>query len=343
MGGRRVRGTLQAHWWRQRPTLLTHMLRPLAGVYRALWTLRMWRYRLWPAKPLSVPVVVVGNLVVGGAGKTPTVIALVGALQAAGRRVGVISRGYAGQSDAVRQVRSTCSALEVGDEPLLIQRRTQAPVFVGRHRHTAAQALLAAHPQVDVIVSDDGLQHLALPRGWQLLVFDGRGVGNGLLLPAGPLRQPLPAQVPPRSSVLYNADLPSTPLAGFMAARAIHRVWPLQAWLEGAHPQAAQALPTLRGRTLLAAAGIAEPERFFRQLEEAGLSITRCPLPDHHPFHTLPWPANTPDVVVTEKDAVKLGRHVLGVTRVWVAALDFSLPRALVEHVLAQLSRHHDR
>jgi tetraacyldisaccharide 4'-kinase len=217
-----------------------------------------------------------------------------------------------------------------------MQRRTGAPVFVGRDRAAAAQALLRAHPAVDVLVSDDGLQHLKLARDAQVLVFDERGVGNGWLLPAGPLREPLPASVPARSVVLFNAPSASTPLAGSLATRSLAGVVALAGWHAG-HAASMSALEALRGRALVAAAGVARPNRFFDMLRAQGLSIRTLPLPDHFDFATLPWPADTPDVVLTEKDAVKLEPNRVGATRVWVAALDFALPAAFETALLALL------
>lgn len=273
-----------------------------------------------------MPVVVVGNLIVGGAGKTPSVIALVRWLRAAGWTPGVISRGYGRNDAGTEAVQPGRDAARSGDEPLLIRLRTGVPVWVGADRLATLAALRQAHPAVDVVVSDDGLQHHRLPRRLQVVVFDERGAGNGLLLPAGPLREPLPAVLPPRTLVLYNAPAASTPLPGFIARRALTGVTPLADWWAGADG-ALQPLQRLQGRPLLAAAGIAAPQRFFGMLEAAGLAFERLPLPDHHPFDTLPWPADLPDVVITEKDAVKLPPQRLPPgQRVWVATLDLDLP-----------------
>lgn len=284
-----------------------------------------------------MPVIVVGNLVVGGAGKTPTVMALVQALQAAGRRPGVLSRGYGRHSKSLLEVRPDCDAAAVGDEPLLIHRRTGVPVWVGADRVAAARALCAAHAGVDVLVSDDGLQHHALARVAELVVFDDRGVGNGLLLPAGPLRQPLPAQPRVNAFVLYSGTCASTPLPGALATRALGLAWPLAAWWRG-DGHAAVAISELRGHTVLAAAGLAAPEKFFAMLEAAGLRLDRLPLPDHAKFDPLPWPVGLAQhVVVTEKDAVKLQPGAPGTERVWVVPLDFTLPAELVRALIALL------
>lgn len=329
----RAEALLARHWWRPRLTPLTAALLPLSWLYGAL--ARRAKARARPRRAPR-PLVVVGNLVAGGAGKTPTVIALVQALQRAGRRPGVISRGHGRRDDGVHAVEATDAPADAGDEPLLIRRRTGVPVFVGRDRVAAAETLCAAHPQVDVLVADDGLQHHALARDAELVVFDERGTGNGRLLPAGPLREAMPTPWPAQRLVLYNASAPSTPAAGVLATRRLGDALPLADWHAG-RAAAAQPLAVLRGRLLVAAAGIASPERFFGMLEAAGLTIRRLPLPDHHAFDTLPWPAGSADVVVTEKDAVKLDPSRTGTTRVWVVALDFALPDDLVAALLRRL------
>ena len=326
--------TLQTHWWSARPTGLARTLRPLSWLYGGLAALQ----RAQAAEPSApVPVIVVGNLVVGGAGKTPTVIALVQALQAAGHRPGVLSRGYGRQGSTVIEVRQGLDAVAVGDEPLLIYRRTGVPVWVGADRVATARALCAAHPEVDVLVSDDGLQHHALARVAEVVVFDDRGAGNGMVLPAGPLRQPMPARLRPGAFVLYTGTRASTPLPGALAARALGRAWPLAAWWRGDAP-AARPIDEFLGRTVLAAAGLAAPEKFFAMLEAVGLTLQRLPVPDHASFDALPWPAAaTWDVLVTEKDAVKLQPGRPGNERVWVVPLDFALPAELVRALIARL------
>lgn len=295
--------------------MLARSLQPLSWLYARL----LARQRRVTPQNVGVPVVVVGNLIVGGAGKTPTVIALVKLLRAAGWTPGVVSRGYGRATSVPTMVSDRSEARDCGDEPLLIRLRTGAPVAVGRDRVAAARLLRSTSPQVDLIVCDDGLQHWALARDVQVIVFDERGAGNGRLLPAGPLREALPERLPAATQVLYNAAAPSTALPGWTARRALAGVCLLADWWAGA---AAQPLDALRDRPLLAVAGIAEPERFFRMLEALGLTIERCPLPDHHDFATLPW-SNQADVVLTEKDAVKLRPERAGTTRIWVAALDF--------------------
>ena len=316
---------------------LARMLWPLSAVFSALTVWRRLSYRWgWQrTTTLPVPVVVVGNLIVGGAGKTPSVMAIVQLLRRHGFMPGIVSRGYGRSGEAALLVKRNMAVAVCGDEPLLLHLRTDAPVAVGRDRVAAARLLLHVHPRVNVLVSDDGLQHLALARNVQVLVFDDRGAGNGWLLPAGPLREALPDVLPEQTLVLYNAAAPSTPLPGALARRSLGGVCALDAWWHGELPTMAQ-LNALRGRPVLAAAGLARPQRFFDMLRDAGVQLTPLPLPDHHDFATLPWPADTADVVLTEKDAVKLDPACMGATRVWVAALDF-VPEPAFETALLAL------
>jgi len=336
----RVEAGLARLWWHTKAPAAALWLMPLSWCYRAVTATRRLAYQMgWlKAERAPVPVIVVGNLIAGGAGKTPTVIALVAALRAAGRVPGVISRGHGRQGDGAAAVTEYSDVKTVGDEPLLILRRTRAPVWVARRRVDAARALCATHAEVDVLVADDGLQHLALARDVQVVVFDDRGVGNGQLLPAGPLRQPLSAYVPVNTHVLYNAPGPSTRWHGATAGRSLAGALPLLDWWRGGTPQM-ETLHALRGRALSAAAGMAAPQRFFDMLRAEGLVFTALPLPDHFAYDSLPWPANGADVLVTEKDAVKLPPPGAGAgsTRIWVVALDFQLPDEFVADVLNNL------
>ena len=310
--------------WLARGGLAIALL-PLAWLYGALAALNRARFRFGLAKieRLPVPVIVVGNLVAGGAGKTPTVIAVVQRLRSLGHRPGIVSRGHGRQGGEVLEVTAQTPVESSGDEPLLLRLRTGVPVVVGRDRAAAGHELLRRHSSVNVIVSDDGLQHHRLARDLQVLVFDERGIGNGWLLPAGPLREPMPTQPLARSLVLYNAAAPSTPWPGFVVRRGLAGVVELADWWRGA-AATPQALARLRGQPLLAVAGLARPGRFFEMLRGQGLTIDTLALPDHDAYTTLPWRAGTADVIVTEKDAVKLQPQRVAPTRVWVAALDFT-------------------
>lgn len=333
----RVRRQLLKRWFQPRRGLAVTLLRPLSALYGWLQRRsRRARERQALRRPQpTVPVLVIGNLIVGGAGKTPTTLAVVRALQTAGWRPGVVSRGHGRAHGHVAEVTVDASPHAVGDEPLLIRRRSGVPVVVGRDRVAAALHLQSLHPAVDVIVADDGLQHRQLRRDLEVIVFDERGRGNGLLLPAGPLREPFADRPPPGALVLYNHAMPSTPWPGDCAQRRLGAAWPLAAWLGSAGP--ATPLDALRGRRLVALAGIAVPGRFFAALQAAGIDIDPLPMPDHHPYDDVPWPAGTREVVTTEKDAVKLARWAGGDVQVWVVGLDFELPAAFVAALLARL------
>ena len=322
--------TLAASWQRRQPDALARALQPLSWLYGAIAAGQRALYAsgLRSSQRAPRPLIVVGNLLVGGAGKTPTVIALVALLRQLGHRPGVVSRGYGRAERSTRLVDASSSANQVGDEPLLIHLRAQAPVAVAAHRIDAARLVCHAHPELDVLVADDGLQHLALARDAQLIVFDERGVGNGLLLPAGPLREPLPRELPERTLVIYNASQPSTALPGFVVSRSLTGVVDLASWWQGqrAEPHRWQAL---HGRRVVACAGTAVPQRFFSMLQAQGLDFDPLTMPDHADYSRLPWPEGTPDVVLTEKDAVKIRPERVGRTQVWVAPLDFGLDDAV--------------
>jgi tetraacyldisaccharide 4'-kinase len=315
---------LQAAWLDR--GLLAWLLWPIAAIVHVIARLRRGAYaRGWLAEErVDVPVIVVGNLIAGGAGKTPTVLAVVRWLAEQGHRPGIVSRGHGRDARAVQEVLPDTPVGESGDEPWLLRRRSGRPVVVGRDRVAAARHLRNRHPDVTVIVTDDGLQHRRLAREAEVIVFDERGSGNGWCLPAGPLREPMTDAAPQRSVVVYNAARPTTRWPGRSVQRRLAGAVELRAWLRGEAPTV-EALIALRGRRVLAAAGLALPERFFGMLRDAGLTITPLPLPDHHRFDRVPWPPDTACVLVTEKDATKLDPRQLGATTVWVVPLDFAL------------------
>jgi len=279
-------------------------LRPLSWLYALIVGVRRKAYAagLLTVTKLPVPVVVAGNLTVGGTGKTPLVVWLVAQLAAAGRKPGVISRGYGRRGDAPRLVDLDSGAGEVGDEPLLIRRRTGRPVAVGARRVVAGRLL--GTQDVDVIVADDGLQHLALGRDCELVLIDGaRGFGNGQLLPAGPLREGA-GRLRSVDAVVMVDGSNERSLAGrpvFHMRLVAEHIVPL------AGPQDARlALASLAGERVHAVAGIGHPERFFRTLGAAGLEVIPHAFPDHHVYSAadLAFDGGLP-ILLTEKDAVK--------------------------------------
>ncbi|MDO8777714.1 MAG: tetraacyldisaccharide 4'-kinase [Burkholderiaceae bacterium] len=302
--------TLQQAWTQR--GLLARLLWPLSKLYElvSLSHRQLYRWGILTTHVLPVPVVVVGNVVAGGGGKTPTVMALVQHLQARGLRPGVVSRGYGRADPACREVRQDSLVSEVGDEPALIFRTCHVPVFVASRRFEAATALLAAHPQTDVIVSDDGLQHHALHHDVAVTVFDDRGLGNGWLLPAGPLRQIWPASPVTTDLVLHTGQQPArlsgSPVAPFTSRRALAD-YAVRA--DGSQVRLTD-LPVTAGTRLLALAGIAKPEAFFSMLRARGVALAKTlALPDHYNFNSAPGNEYTGySLICTEKDAIKLWR-----------------------------------
>lgn len=296
--------------------LLIFLLRPLSWLFRALIGLRRLFYRLGLFRTirLPVPVIVVGNINVGGSGKTPLTLALIEWLRQAGYTPGVISRGYGGQARVPMPVRRDSDPALVGDEPVLIARRAGCPVWIGRSRGGAGQRLLAFHPEVNVILTDDGLQHYALARDVEVVVVDGaRGFGNGCLLPAGPLREPV-SRLVGVDAVVVNGD-------GKQFAPAMpHFVMTVsgKTFVNLAQPDLRVCADRFRGKTVHAVAGIGHPERFFDALTEMGLTIVRHPFSDHHAFTPSDLPVGT--VLMTEKDAVKCAAFPH--TDTWFLAVD---------------------
>ena len=273
-------------------------LRPLAALYGRVVRLRRALYHrgLLARVRLPVPVLVVGNLSVGGTGKTPLVIALVEALRARGFRPGVVSRGYGGSATTPQMLEPGCEAQQVGDEPCLIRRHCGVPVAIGRERAVAGQLLVEAG--VDLVIADDGLQHYALARNLEICVIDGtRRFGNGRLLPAGPLREPL-ARL---AAVDYRVCNGGLARADEIPLRLVEdRAYRLLA------PGERLALAEFASRRVHAVAGIGDPGRFFRSLRAQRFEVIEHAFPDHHPYRAadLDFGDDLP-LLMTEKDAIK--------------------------------------
>jgi tetraacyldisaccharide 4'-kinase len=323
-------------WYAASPTAVATLLRPLAFLYGVVTAARRAAYRLHllASARMPVPVVVVGNLTSGGAGKTPLVHALVVALRERGRRPGIVSRGYGRRTRDVRAVHVGDDARDVGDEPLLLA-ATGTPVFVGRRRKAAARALLDAHPEVDVIVADDGLQHYALARDVEIAVLDStRALGNGLLLPAGPLREPASRLASVDALVWRSAQTPAAPRGWHAREYAMTLV--TQPWRNVSDP----ALPfdgaLLADPSTVAIAGIADPAGFFAALRAEGFRGVTHAFPDHHAY-TRDDVAfeGASAILMTEKDAVKC--TAFRDARMWWLPLRARVDPALVDDVLEKI------
>jgi tetraacyldisaccharide 4'-kinase len=320
---------LQKSWYSPKKDWLSLALLDVSWVYGGLVKLRRKLYAsgVMNSTRIPVPVIIVGNVIAGGAGKTPIVMALAKLLQEQGWKPGIVSRGYGRKGSGVLEVLANTPVSESGDEPAHIKSSLSAPVFVADERAEAALALLAAHPQTNVILCDDGLQHLALQRDIEICVFDERGIGNGRLLPAGPLREAWPRDV---DFVLHRG--------GFDTGFEIERCLADHALLaDGSRIP----LNDLAQHDITALAGIAHPASFFSMLRKRGLSIKETiPLPDHYDFHSIPRMFHPSQwLICTEKDAVKLWKIPLA-KQCTIAAvpLQVNLPEAFTTALLEKLS-----
>ncbi|MGZ3237561.1 MAG: tetraacyldisaccharide 4'-kinase [Burkholderiaceae bacterium] len=335
-----IESTLMRAWLRR--GLLAWVLWPLSLIFGLIVKLRRCLFQLgWlPSTRVRVPVIVVGNIFIGGTGKTPLVIWLVQAMRRAGYTPGVISRGYGVQNEVPREVLSDSLSRDVGDEPVLIANHAVCPVMVGRNRVAAANALLAAHPEVNLIISDDGLQHYALQRDVEIVLFDARGIGNGWMLPAGPLREPKKRRAD--FTVVHAAKFPSElpakairmQLMGDVAERLADRSQRI------ALTDIMDSVVIKQPVRIVAAAGIGNPARFFTLLHSAGLVFHEMPLPDHYDFAINPFAGLSADIIlITEKDAVKCIQveDLRNDPRLWVVPVTARIDGALAEQIVEKL------
>lgn len=315
-----------AAWYAPRPTLRTWLAWPWSLLFRAAVAIRRILYRrgILRSERMPVPVVVVGNITVGGSGKTPLVIALCEALRAHGWHPGVVSRGYGGRADAPRAVDASDDPAIAGDEPPILA-QAGFPVFIGRDRPAAVRALLAAHPECDVVVSDDGLQHYRLARDVEIAVIDeSRGLGNGFMLPAGPLREPA-SRLREVDAVVRLVD----EARRSDDSRTTYMTQVAQPWRNLREPSRTADVASWRGGGVHAVAGIGNPERFFALVRRQGIAATEHAFPDHYPFRAsdLAWPG-AKAILMTQKDAVKCA--AFAGERFWYLPVRANIDPALV-------------
>jgi tetraacyldisaccharide 4'-kinase len=300
-----MRTSLENTWYSStRPAWLA----PLSWLYGGAMSLRNFLYRIGLRHRVRIgaPVIVVGNITVGGTGKTPLVAWLASRIAETGMKVAVVSRGYGGRARGVTRVTMHSRPSEVGDEPLLLARRAQAAVYVGRDRVAAAKAAVA--DRADIVICDDGLQHLALRRDCEIAVIDGqRGFGNGCVLPRGPLRES-PRRLRRVNAVVINGAIKAPAFA--LPGMVNHTHFSMSLRPGDAQPVSGGAAPrpleSFRGSRVHAVAAIGNPQRFFDMLRNAGLTLHEHPFADHHAFKAgdLKF-GDTLPVIMTEKDAVK--------------------------------------
>ncbi len=320
------------HWYRR--AALARLLWPASLAFGLVVSIRrlLYRARLLKSAHPGIPVIVVGNLVAGGSGKTPLALWIAEFLRSKGWSPAIVSRGYGASVEAPRAATIASEASEVGDEPIVLARRSGCPVWVGPERVRVIEALRAQHPEVDVLVLDDGLQHYRLRRDLEIAVVDARGFGNGFLLPAGPLREPA-SRLKTVDAVVAHGTGAVKGFSMVLEGETLYRMtdsrdrWPLK---------------SLAGQRVHAVAGIGDPNRFFIQLGRAGLKVVPHPFPDHHRFEPreLEFGDGAP-VVMTEKDAVKLR----GAARPqwWVLPVTAQLDPAFGDWLLRKLDERRRR
>lgn len=335
---------LAHHWFLPRLSPGLWPLLPLSGLFAGLASLRRLAYRRGWLKTctLPVPVIVVGNITVGGSGKTPLVAALAKALRQRGEQPGIISRGHGRQTQAALVLTADSDARQAGDEPLLLRRRSDAPLAVGRDRPAAGSALLAAHPECTLLLSDDGLQHYRLGRTFEIATFDSRAAGNGWLLPAGPLREPID-RLRQVDAVVWNGPAAAEIAAQIAAMGRPQFSMQLQAGdcYQLNRPEVRLSLAQLaahcQNRRLYAIAGIGHPQRFFEQLRCAGLEFVARPFADHHAYTAEELSlAEHESLLMTEKDAVKCAGLCPG--DAWVLPVSAILPAGLIDLIMEKLN-----
>lgn len=323
---------LQHHWYRI--TLLHVLLFPLSLVFRMLVALRRELYRngMLASHQLLVPVIVAGNISAGGSGKTPLTLALARKLVEHGWHPVIVSRGYGRAASLPAQVDSSGgSAAQAGDEPLMMAQRDICPVWVGVDRVATAQAALQHHPQCDVVICDDGLQHYRLRRDVEIAVVDGvLRHGNGWMLPAGPLREPV-SRLKTVDAVVVNGDgAHSGEYAMQLAGEIFYNL---------CDPEKKAVAADFHHTRNHAVAGIGHPQRYFKHLETLCVPFTAHIFPDHHPYLASDLSFTDCDaILLTEKDAVKC--TAFADERYWVLRVDARIDAALLEHILMKIKSH---
>ncbi len=330
----RARERIERLWYRPGPP--PPALRPVAWLYAKLISLRCWMYRrgMLDAVRLSVPVVVVGNVTAGGTGKTPLTLWLAAALEDHGHKPGIACRAYAATATTAGPVTRFDDPAIKGDEAVLMATHARCPVWSGPNRAATAAAMVAAHPAIDVVLCDDGLQHYRLARDVELAVIDAaRGFGNGWLLPAGPLREPI-SRLANVDAVVVNGENevdalpPNVPrfsmrLTGAVAARVTD-------------PSQTRSMAAFKDKRVAAVAGIGNPDRFFRYIEALGVDAAQHPFPDHHRYTEQDLRRIQADfVLMTEKDAIKC-RHMRD-DRLWMLPVNAQVDAALIDFILGRI------
>ncbi|CAH1210148.1 tetraacyldisaccharide 4'-kinase [Candidatus Nitrotoga sp. BS] len=320
---------LEQHWYRITPLHL--ILLPISFIFQVLAATRRVLYRsgILTSVKLPVPIIVVGNITVGGSGKTPLTLWLAQQLIDSGWHPGIISRGHGGTTKSPLAVYVSSSPIEAGDEAVLMAQRKLCPVWIGRDRVGAARALLKAHPECDIVLSDDGLQHYRLQRDFEIAVVDGvRRFGNGFLLPAGPLREPLSRLTQVDAIVVHGGAATEDQHSMQLFGQSFYNLLNSNATAQAAD---------FFGQRLHALAGIGHPQRFFTHLNLLGLKVQAHPFPDHHRFTPADLDYIEADaILMTEKDAVKCATFAN--EKCWVLRVDAQLDSLITQQILEKVT-----
>jgi tetraacyldisaccharide 4'-kinase len=331
----------QQYWYRRDAGALASCLPlwPLSLLLGTVAALRRaaFHHGICAVTRLPVPVVVIGNISVGGTGKTPLTIALAAQLREQGWRPGIVCRGYGGSAQVPQAVADNADPSACGDEAVLLAQRSGGPVWIGADRVAAARGLLAANPDCNLILSDDGLQHYALGRNFEIAVLDAaRGTGNGWLLPAGPLREPA-TRLATVNAVVVNGEGPSRPLPRG-APPALCMTLHGDRFFNLRDPQQTVNAAHFSGRKVHAVAAIGNPARFFTHLRALGIDCDEHAFPDHHAFARSDLAfGDEAAVIMTEKDAVKCSSF--DDARHWALRVDAAVDGALVEQIMRVLGK----
>ena len=316
-------------WWLWSMNPLSILLMPVSALFYLIASLRRLAYRLgiFRSSKLPVTTIVVGNITLGGNGKTPIVIALHQLLQARGYQVGIVTRGYkSGHEQTIQLLHNGLVSNAVGDEANMMSEICRCPIGVGADRVGAARRILEQHPEIDVILSDDGLQHYALKRDIEIAVCRFMALGNGLMLPAGPLREPRARLQQVDITINRDSD---------QVIESLGEVWNL------AQPETKCSISDFQGKQVHALAGIGFPEIFFASLAQMGIDVVQHEYPDHHEFTANELNLTPPlPILVTHKDAVKL--KSIARDNIWVVPLKIELSETLGEQIFQLLeNRRH--
>lgn len=322
--------------WVTKGAIFYLVLIPLSWLFAGITALRRWAYRAGVLKSyaLPVPVIIVGNINVGGSGKTPVTIWLVNQLKQHGYKPAVISRGYGGSATQATSVTPASLPSIVGDEPVLIASRSQCPVWVGADRVDAATALLKAHPECNIIISDDGLQHYRLKRDFEIAIADNASLQTACLLPAGPLRE-APWRLKTVDAVVCNNEVCND-------ETTIENAYTMQLVGEQFYNLTDKSLTAtvtdFQHKKVTAIAGIGKPERFFAHLRKLGINFTSLSFDDHYAFTAEDMAKIECDaIIMTEKDAVKC--KLFAKSHYWVLPVAASMDAAFMPHVLQKLAK----